>query len=498
MASRHRTAPPRPRRRRRHPHPGQDRHRRGRVRHRVRRHPQQLLPARHARADGALGRGLGVGPRGVRLSPRRLHADRAGGDARGRREDLRRAAGDRLPVRAHRGGARLPRLPARHVRRLAGPRHLRDPARGEGRLRQQRQVAEGPGREGSGRGRSDHAERPGHRRGHQRRRGHRGGHRPGPGAVRPARHRGRPVDPRPVGDAGPARPDPGHPARPPGRRARSDEADVDLLGPAGGDAGRGPQRVHRQPGRLPAGPARRFQRAALRRRHGRPHHRPDVGDLLQARLRLRRGPGRDLAVCRRPPGRRGGRGPVRPGQPRVHGDRGLRPDVDLRPGALPQAVRGQARPVPARAHRRDRRLHPGQLPGLRRVPAERLRDRRLQPRVQDDRRRRAGRQGTARRAAGAAGAVPVQPVPQRATCTRPATRPSPGANRAWLGRPTPAQPAQPARQSATTAASSCAAAPSAPPTASAVRPRGTSPCSCPARSAGRRTAARRRPARPRR
>ena len=37
---------------------------------------------------------------------------------------------------------------------------------------------------------------------------------------------------------------------------------------------------------------------------GRPHHRPDVGDLLQARLRLRRGPGRHLALRRRPPGRR--------------------------------------------------------------------------------------------------------------------------------------------------------------------------------------------------
>ena len=149
------TAPPRPRRRRGHRRPRQDRRRRGRVRHRVRGHPQQLLPARHARADGALGLGLGVGPRGVRLSPGRLHADRAGGDARRRREDLRRAAGDRLPVRAHRGGAGLPRLHARHVRRLAGPRHLRDPARGEGRLRQQRPVAAGPGREGGGRGRAD-------------------------------------------------------------------------------------------------------------------------------------------------------------------------------------------------------------------------------------------------------------------------------------------------------------------------------------------------------
>ena len=48
----------------------------------------------------------------MQIAPEAMHARR--------REDLRRAAGDRLPVRAHRGGARLPRLPARHVRRLAG------------------------------------------------------------------------------------------------------------------------------------------------------------------------------------------------------------------------------------------------------------------------------------------------------------------------------------------------------------------------------------------
>jgi hypothetical protein len=61
--------------------------------------------------------------------------------------------------------------------------------------------------------------------------------------------------------------------------------------------------------------------------------------------------------------------PYGPESPGVHGDRGLRPDVDLGAGALPWAVRAQAPPVPARAHRGHRRVHAGQLPGLRRASA---------------------------------------------------------------------------------------------------------------------------------
>ena len=76
-----------------------------------------------------------------------------------------------------------------------------------------------------------------------------------------------------------------------------------------------------------------------------------------------------VPLCRRQARRRGRHRPVRPGEPRVHGARGLRPDVDLGAGALPQEVPGEAAPLPARAHRRDRRVHPGQLPGLRRVPS---------------------------------------------------------------------------------------------------------------------------------
>ena len=65
----------------------QDRHRRRRVGHRLRRRAQQLLPARDARADGALGRSLGAAtPTAYSYHPRRLHADQPRGHARaGRR-----------------------------------------------------------------------------------------------------------------------------------------------------------------------------------------------------------------------------------------------------------------------------------------------------------------------------------------------------------------------------------------------------------------------------
>ena len=79
-------------------HPGhrQDRDRGRRLRHRLRRGAQQLLPARHAPPDGAQRLGLGERPRGLLLSPGRLHADQPRGDARGRRQHLQAAEGDRL------------------------------------------------------------------------------------------------------------------------------------------------------------------------------------------------------------------------------------------------------------------------------------------------------------------------------------------------------------------------------------------------------------------
>jgi FAD dependent oxidoreductase len=101
---------------------------------------------------------------------------------------------------------------------------------------------------------------------------------------------------------------------------------------------------------------------------------------------------------------------VRAGQPRLRGRRGVRPDVDIGARALPQALRGQGGPVLQGAVGRHRLLHARQLSRLRPVPAERLRHRRLQPRLQDDRCRRPGGQGAAGRAAGAARAVPVRPL----------------------------------------------------------------------------------------
>jgi hypothetical protein len=344
VASRGRAAAPWPGWRRGHPGPRQAGGGRRRVRHRLRRHPQQLLPAGHARAHGALGQRLGVGSGGVRLPPRRLPADRPGGDAQGRREDLRGAAGDRLPLGAGRGGARLPRVHAGAVRRLAGARHHRDPARAAGRLRQQRPLAARAGRQGRGRGGADRHRDHRHRDRHQRRRGEGGGDRSGADRLRAAGDRGRPVGPRPVGHARPAVTDPGDHAR---RHSARRPADVDLLGAAGGDAGGRPGGVHHRRGRAAAGRARRLRRPALRRLHRRPHHRPDVGDLLQAGLLLRRGPGRYFAVRGRRAGRGGRRRSLRPGEPGVHGDRGLRPDVDRGAGALPRAVRAQAPPVPA-------------------------------------------------------------------------------------------------------------------------------------------------------
>ena len=82
----------------------QDGDRGRRLGHRLRRGPQQLLPARHARADGAFGRRVGerspkitsYHPVGyMQISPE-VHA-RAG------RHDLRAAEGDRLRVGVRRG-----------------------------------------------------------------------------------------------------------------------------------------------------------------------------------------------------------------------------------------------------------------------------------------------------------------------------------------------------------------------------------------------------------
>ena len=89
--------------------------------------------------------------------------------------------------------------------------------------------------------------------------------------------------------------------------------------------------------------------------------------------------------------------PYGPDSPRLHRRRRFRPHVVLGPGPLPEALHGPDRPLPEGAVGRHRLLHARQFPGLRQLPRERLRHRRQQSRLQDDRRRRPGRQGAGRR-----------------------------------------------------------------------------------------------------
>ena len=129
--------------------------------------------------------------------------------------------------------------------------------------------------------------------------------------------------------------------------------------------------------------------APLHDRRRRLDHRRAVGHLLQARPPRRAG--RRRAARRSAPTSRS----TRTRRPR------RRPDVPghvvRRAVALHGALRGLPAAVQARALGRRRRVHRRQLPGLRLHAAERLRDRRLEPRLQDDRRRPRGREG--RRAA---------------------------------------------------------------------------------------------------
>ena len=74
---------------------------------------------------------------------------------------------------------------------------------------------------------------------------------------------------------------------------------------------------------------------------------------------------------------------------------------------------GKSSALSRRAIRRHRLLHAGLVPGLRRVPRQLLRHRGFQPRLQDDRRRRAGCAGDARAGQRPARAVPPQPLCRR-------------------------------------------------------------------------------------
>ncbi len=81
-------------------------------------------------------------------------------------------------------------------------------------------------------------------------------------------------------------------------------------------------------------------------------------------------------------------------------------------------VRGLPEPLQAGPLGRRRLVHGGQLPGVRLPQAERLRDPRLEPRLQDDRRRPRGGAGDVRRRGTALDAVPLRALRDR--------RPPPG------------------------------------------------------------------------
>ncbi len=85
---------------------------------------------------------------------------------------------------------------------------------------------------------------------------------------------------------------------------------------------------------------------------------------------------------------------------------------------LPEPLRGRPRQVPPGPLGRRRRVHGRQLPGVRPDAPERVRRRRLQPRLQDDRRRQGDRPRARRRALVAAAPVPLRAVRHR--------RPAPG------------------------------------------------------------------------
>ena len=208
-----------------------------RIGHRLRRRPQQLLPARDVRADAGVRRGLGVGSRGLRVQPGRLHRARPGAPGVGPHAGLRAAPADRLPVRAHPRRGRGRRAHEGALPRLACEERDGLPARAAGRVRVQPRLGAGPRRQVRVRGRHDpvgcrgHRLRVAERPGRHRRRDQRGDDR------RRARRR----RPGPVGEAllEPARP--AHDARRADahRRRRAEPVDVDVLEPAGGrDPGR--------------------------------------------------------------------------------------------------------------------------------------------------------------------------------------------------------------------------------------------------------------------
>ena len=171
----------------------------------------------------------------------------------------------------------------------------------------------------------------------RRRRGDRRRDRPGNDRLRAGGRRGRPVGPRLLAHAGPARR-----RRREGPRRHVYERPMWTYWCLRRGRSASTHVPHRQRRRHAAGDPRRHRRAADRRRGRVARDRGAVGHLLQARLQLRRRAGRGDALGGGAAGRRRGRRSVRAASAReyVVGD-GLRADVDVGARALPQALRGQ-------------------------------------------------------------------------------------------------------------------------------------------------------------
>ena len=168
---------------------------RGSVRDRLRRRPEQLLPAGDERAHAGVRRGVGVGSRCVRLQPGRLHRARRLGPGGGPDRDVRAAGAHRLRLRADPRRGRGRRAHEGALPRLARPGRHGLPAREAGRVRVQPRLGRGACRQVQIRGRRDAERRRGDRvRGSRRRDGHSGRDERGPDRGRRAsRRRARPV-----------------------------------------------------------------------------------------------------------------------------------------------------------------------------------------------------------------------------------------------------------------------------------------------------------------
>ena len=160
-------------------------------------------------------------------------------------------------------------------------------------------------------------------------------------------------------------------------------------------------------GRDAAGHPCRHRRAALFRSRRQADHRQALGHLLQARLPFRRRPGRRHALQGRAGARRGAVDPYGPESPEfVVGD----DFADMWSSALAHCQKrfeGQMRSTSEENSGGIGCFTPGQFSGLRRFPRERLCHRRLQSRLQDDRRGQARGAGVAGREERAARAVPL-------------------------------------------------------------------------------------------